>query len=1014
MKIEEKYSGLEIAVIGLSARFPGSDDHLGYWKDLSSGKEMISTYSDEELLKRGITEDELKDSSFVRSASVIEGKEYFDSAFFEYRSEEALLMDPQIRVFHELCWKALEDAGYSASIEKMKIGLFGGAGENLNFRMFSLLKGKKTLIDPLYLESISQRTFLTTLTAYKLNLRGPSFFVDTACSTSLAAVHLACRSILTRECSIALAGGVRIGSSPGRGYFYEEGMIFSADGHCRAFDEASSGTISGEGAGVVVLKRLSDAIKDNDHIYAVIKSSAVNNDGNLKVGYTAPSVKGQADCIRMAHKMANIDPSTISYVETHGTGTKLGDPIEIHALNEAFGTGAGDKHCAIGSVKTNIGHLDTAAGIAGFIKTVLSLKNKKIPASLHFKSANPEIDFKSGPFYVNTELKNWERKNNLPLRAGVSSFGIGGTNVHVVLEEAPLIKNSIQEREYNVVTISAKTEKSLKRYQQDLLDFLNSEPSISLSDLCHTLQIGRKHFVYRKTIAFKDSAKLKEQLMKAESGIVKSKDKGRSLVFMFSGQGSQYVNMGKGLYEKEMLFKEQMDKGFEMLDILTQTDYRKIIFNDGNDQRINETQFAQPLLFLFEYSLAKLLLAWGQKPVSMIGHSIGEYAAACISGLMSFEDALRIVVKRGELMQKVEPGTMLSLKMSEEEAKGYLNADLSIAAVNGPEQLVISGTHSAIDELVKELELKQAVYVKLHTSHAFHSAMLENILDEFEAELKKIKFNVPQIPFISNLTGKEMKPEEAVSAEYWSRHMRETVKFSEGIHTLLGQKGEKQFIEVGPGNTLTTFVRQHQKNGTKPAAINLVRHPKEIVDDMLYFTDRMGQLWSLGVDIDWTLFYKDGQRRKISLPAYSFEKTKYVAEIDMFSKEMMTQIATASGKSFDMLVPEYDTEDYRISNERPDLETAYKEAETQTEKTLVKIFQDFFEIQRVGIEDNFFELGGDSLKAMILLRRIENDFNIKLTLEEFFRYENIRQISESLDEKIWLNKKSDKNYTAII
>lgn len=887
----------EIAIIGMSGQFSGSIDHRDFWRKLSAGEEMLTTFTEEELMLRGVPKSNLSNDSFVKTVGVTPSKEFFDHGFFEFTAEEAALMDPQIRLFYQHCWSALEDAGQTPFISKKKIGLFAGASENRNWKIYTYGKLANSNLDAFFADKISNANYINTLIAYKLNLRGPAVFVDTACSTSLVAVDIASDNLLKKRCSIALAGGVNIVTTKEKGYYYQEGMISSIDGHCRAFDETSTGTAHGEGAGVVVLKRLSEAVKDGDHIYAVIKSTSVNNDGHLKVGYTAPSVKGQSDCIQIAHRISGVDPKTIGYVETHGTGTKLGDPVEIRALNEAFGTGGSDKFCAIGSVKTNIGHLDIAAGVAGLIKTVLSLKNKKIPASLHFTTANPEIDFASGPFYVNAGLTDWERKNDQPLRAGVSSFGIGGTNAHVVLEEAPASEKT-NEREHKLITISAKTEKSLKRYQQDLLDFLTTEPGTSMTDLCYTLQTGRKHFTYRKTIAFKDPEKAKEQLLNAGNGIIKSKERNRPLVFMFPGQGSQYVNMGKDLYENETVFKSEMDKGISMLKKLTGDDYSEIIYPASEQPvRINETKYTQPLIFIFEYALTKLLMSYGLKPEYMIGHSIGEYVAACISGVMTYEDSLRIVVKRGELMNKVEAGAMISVPMTEEQAQLFLDNDISLAAVNGKKQVVLSGTHASMDKLSNKLSEQQIPYVKLYTSHAFHSAMLDHILSDFEASFKNIKLESPQIPFISNLTGKAITLEEATSPAYWTAHMRNTVKFSEGIQTLLLKKEEMIYLEVGAGNSLTSFLRQHHNEEQKPIGINTVRHPKELENDMIFFTGRIGQLWANGTEINWKLFYGSEQPKKISLPTYSFEKVKYPAEVDPFEDRSIFGNTTSENNS---------------------------------------------------------------------------------------------------------------------
>src|SRR5258708_11435841 len=551
-------------------------------------------------------------------------------------------------------------------------------------------------------------------------------------------------------------------------------MVSSSDGRCRAFDAQASGTASGEGAGIVVVKSLSEAVNDRDHNYAVIRSTGANNDGNLKVGYTAPSVKGQADCIRMAQKLAGVDPQSISYIEAHGTATILGDPIEIRALNESFAVGGKEKFCAIGSVKSNVGHLDAAAGVTGLIKAVLSLKNRQIPASLHFHEPNPEIDFDGGPFFVNTQLREWQRRGEEPLRGGVSSLGIGGTNAHVVLEEAPSEEKGDPGRIYKLLTVSGKTSGAVERYLDNLHDFLQEEPWIDLADASYALHTGRRHFAYRKAIAFKSREELLEELRpgKEKEPAVRSKDNCRT-VFMFSAAGSQYVNMGKDLYDNEPVFREEMNKGFKLLQSLTGQDYHSIFYPaSAEDHRINHMQHAQPAIFLFEYSLARLIMSYGITPEYMIGHSIGEYAAACISGVFSYEDALRLVVKTGMLMNTLKPGAMLSAQIQEERAKDFLQQDISLAAVNGHDQVVFSGSVEAIDALAAMLDHKGLSCVKLHATHAGHSYMMDDILELYRAELEVTSKNAPQIPFIAGVTGKFISLEECRSTDYWVRHMR--------------------------------------------------------------------------------------------------------------------------------------------------------------------------------------------------------------------------------------------------
>jgi phthiocerol/phenolphthiocerol synthesis type-I polyketide synthase E len=922
-------------------------------------------------------------------------------------------MNPQHRVLHECIWEALEDAGCNPDTAKGLIGLYFGGGEDLSWRVHSMLENRNCSIDEFTLNQLNNKDYLASLISYKLNLKGPAIAVNTACSTSLVALHLAYKSLLLGESYISLAGGVSIITQEQKGYNYKEGLVNSKDGRCRAFDKDASGTIPGEGVGIIVLKRLKNAIEDGDQIYAIIKGSAINNDGNRKVGYTAPSIEGQAQCIKMAQSFAKINANSISYIETHGTGTRLGDLIEIEALNKVFGKIVNHK-CAIGSVKTNIGHLDTAAGIAGVIKVALSLKYKALIASLNFKEPSPEIDFNGGPFYVNTKLQDWENLKDTPLRAGVSSFGIGGTNAHVILEEAPEILDSSEIREYRTLNISAKSAESLLRYTVKLKNYLVNDSKINLADMSFTLQVGRRHFNYRKAIVYKSKQELINKLtdIKSEDQITRSKEKDNLIVFMFSGQGSQYLNMGKDLYYKEPVFHNSMERGFNQLLEMTGIDFRSILYSeDSSLNKINQTRYTQPIIFLFEYSLSELLISFGIKPTFMIGHSIGEYVSACISGVFSFEDALRIVVKRGELMNKVAYGTMLSVLISEGRVAEYLLNGISLAAVNGPEQVVLSGDLSSIELLIKKLEQSGIIYIKLNNSHAFHSQMQDSILEEFGNELKKIKFRKPNKQFISNVSGDFISETTAVTVEYWIRQMRETVRFSDGIKNILSQNKELIFIEVGAGHSLTSIVKQHSlASSHRLTSVSLIRSIKEEASDLAYFYDKLGQLWMYGVEIDWAEYYKNESRRKISLPTYSFEPIKYPTEINLFKKGIL---------NYDFEIDDSHAEKTREqvvvkSNYKPNSLSNFTPPHTETEKRITSILEEFFGIADIGINDNFFELGGDSLKAMVLLKRIERDFGIKIHLVDFFKLDNAKQISEYIDDRIWIGTKSEKKYNSII
>jgi amino acid adenylation domain-containing protein len=872
-----------VAIIGMACRFPGAKDHRAFWHNLEQGVESIHFFTDSELKNLGVDEATFREKNFVRAAAMLDNKDSFDAAFFNYTPGETKAMNPEHRVFHECVWEALEDAGCNPDMEEGPISLYAGGGDDLNWRVYSIMKGSSHDVDDFTLQKINNRDFLVSLVSYKLNLNGPAFLVDTACSTSLVAVNLACKSLLMGEAKIALAGGITVITQKQKGYLHQEGTVNSADGHCRAFDKAASGTVPGEGVGVVVLKRLADAVNDGDQIYCVIKGSAINNDGNRKVGFTAPGVQGQADCIRKAQELAGVDADSITYIEAHGTATRLGDPIEIEALNRAFNNNKNHR-CAIGSVKSNIGHTNAAAGVAGLIKTALSLKYKKLPPSLHYTEPNPDINFANGPFYINNKLTEWERTGNQPLRAGVSSFGIGGTNAHAILEEAPQTRPSCEESTFKLLLLSARTANALERYVNDLSAFLLAEPESNLADVAYTLQLGRKSFIHRKSIVFKDREDLMRLLdaAKMKKEVVTAKQVSNPVTFLFSGAGSQYINMGRDLYEEGGLFKELMDEGFSLLKEMTGENYAEIFYpqQDG-DVKMHEMLHTQPVIFLFGYSLARLLMSFGITPGYMIGHSIGEYIAACISGVFSFADALQLVVKRGQLMNSMAGGAMLSVSVKAADAYRFTNEKISLAAINGPDQVVFSGDTASVEELMNALQDKDISYVKLYASQAGHSHMIETIMADYEKALNTVTMNAPAIPFVSNLTGKIITAAQAQSVHYWLNHMRQTVQFATGIETLCAQHSEMVLIELGGGHSLTNLVRQQQLRNARFKVLNMTRHPKENENDTKYLVERIGKLWEYGLPIDWNKYYGKQKRSKISLPTYSFERVKYPTEVDV-------------------------------------------------------------------------------------------------------------------------------------
>lgn len=870
-------SETEIAIIGMAGRFPGASNIDQFWMNLQQGVESIHFYSDEELGKKGVASEDLSHPGFVNtSGGVMPDREMFDADFFGYSPREAELMDPQIRVLHECVWEALEHAGYVPDNYSGSIGLYAGSSDNLHWTQM-VLDHKGSSIDKYKTAILTGKDFLCTNISYKLNMRGPSYTVQTGCSTSLVAVVNACRALIHRECDMAVAGGVSIYPDMPAGYIYQEGMIFSPDGHCRAFDEQAQGTVPGEGAGVVVLKRLSAAMKDGDFIHAIIKGTSINNDGSRKVGYTAPSIEGQTDVIRAAQVMAKVPPESISYVEAHGTATTLGDPVELTALKRAFDTQK-TRYCAIGSVKTNIGHLDAAAGIAGLIKTVHALKHKQIPGNLHYNQPTKKFDFVNSPFYVNRSLTRWEQEEG-PLRAGVSSFGIGGTNAHVVLEESPTVIKEIPSNIEVLLPLSALTSEALEQMSNRLAEYIRSHPEVSLAHVAYTLQVGRKAFPYRRSVVCATHTEAVERLTAADVKIERTKSLDNPLpIFMFPGQGVQRVQMGLELYESDLKFREEIDRCFDIFDKLGAGSIRQIMYpeNELDDaaEKIVLTEYAQPVIFVFEYALARLLMARKIVPQAMIGHSLGEYVAACISGVLSIEDTLRLVVARGKLMQTMEPGAMVSVPLTREEVLPLLEEGLSLAAVNGPRQCVVSGNDKSIEKFEYKQLARGLVVKRLNTSHAFHSQSADAILGKFEEELRKVNFHPPKIPYISNLSGNWISVEEATDPQYWMRHLRETVNFNEGLEKLL-EMHEAIFIEVGPDRTLSSLVNRRKREDAGHRVTSMMSIAKEAQPGLRELLELLGNLWAFGLDVKWNEHKANGNPLRVPLPTYPFERKPY-------------------------------------------------------------------------------------------------------------------------------------------
>ncbi|MBZ0257106.1 SDR family NAD(P)-dependent oxidoreductase, partial [bacterium] len=865
----------KIAVIGAAGRFPGARDVYEFWRNLEQGVESIRFFTKDELLAAGEDPVLLDAPNYVAACGYLDGIEEFDAAFFGFTPREAEITDPQHRLFLECVWNALEDAGYDAGRYDGRIGVFAGAGPS-SYLIHNLLARPDAIqnVDRFNLLMGNNKDYVPTRASYKLNLTGPSINVNTACSSSLTAVHLACQSLLDYQCDIAIAGGVGI-QTPQRGYLYEENTILSPDGHCRAFDADAQGTVSGNGVALVVLKRAEEAAQDRDAVRALVLGSAMNNDGAAKVGFTAPSVEGQTEVIAEALAVAQAAPDSIQYIETHGTGTSLGDPIEMAALcaafHEAEGKGA---FCAIGSVKTNVGHLDEAAGGAGLLKTIMALQRGVIPPSLHFQTPNPKIDFDGGPFFVANERMEW-KASGAPRRAGVSSFGIGGTNVHVVLQEAPAIETAPPKRRWQLLTLSARSETALEQYSQTLADHFEQDGPLSLADAAYTLQAGRKPFAHRRAIIAENAQDAARALRGLDAGRCASGEAGRAKVaFLFSGQGSQYENMGLELYQSEAAFRDAVDQCAALLRPHLKADLRVVMYpalfapQDGVD--LNQTAWAQPALFTVSYALTQLWASWGVEAECALGHSIGEYAAACWAGVFSLEDALAAVALRGRLMQSAAPGAMLAVSLPEDRVSALLPDGLCIAAVNAPQQCVVAGAADEIGLFQQALDAKGTRCTRLRTSHAFHSSMMDPVLDEFHEFLQTIPLHEPQRPFVSNRSGDWITSEQAASPDYWAAHLRNPVRFADGVALLCRE--QCALLELGPGNTLCALAMQSDAGGV---CVPSLPRETDAQADVGLIHKSLGALWAAGVEVDWRGYHSDEARGRIALPTYPFQRQRY-------------------------------------------------------------------------------------------------------------------------------------------
>jgi acyl transferase domain-containing protein/acyl carrier protein len=876
-----------IAIIGMSGRFPGAPSIERFWENLRYGVESIASFSRADLQAAGVDSLAFDNPAYVPAGSVLEDVELFDAPFFGFSPREAESLDPQHRLFLETAWHALEDAGYDAATFPGLVGVYGGCAMSSYLDHLQANPEFMALLGYLQVHIGNDKDYLTTRVSYKLDLKGPSFSIQTACSTSLLAVAVAGDHLLSGQCDMALAGGVCVRVPQKSGYYFEPGGIFSPDGHCRVFDENAAGVVFGNGVGVVVLRRLADALADGDPIHAVVKGWAVNNDGAAKGSFAAPSLEGQADVVARAQAHAGVRAETITYVEAHGTGTSVGDPVEIGALTTAFRASTPNRgFCAVGSVKTNVGHLDPAAGVASLIKTVLALEHREIPPSLNCDTLNPAIDFADSPFYVNRELRPWTYEDG-PRRAGVSGFGIGGTNVHLVLEQAPAVAESDDPRRHHLLVLSARSQPALEAISSNLAEHLTVTPAVDAADVAYTMQVGRRAMEHRCATVYTDAPDLVAALADSDRARILAAEappRERSPAFMFSGQGAQHVNMARGLYAHEPAFRAVLDRCAELLKPALSLDLRTLLYPPAPDAEaaqvaLTQTAITQPALFSIEYALVQLWRQWGVEPAAMIGHSIGELVAACVAGVFTLEEALALVAERGRLMQAATPGAMVAVFLPEADLGMLMPGGLDLAAANEAERCVASGPVEEVEEFEQRLAEMGVAFQRLQTSHAFHSRMMDGVVREFAAAVGRLSPAAPNIPYVSNVTGEWVTDAQATSPEYWGQQLRRPVRFADGLRPLLAEAGTI-LLEIGPGHTLCSFARRHPDRDEGQLVVASLPGPHESLEDDALALETLGRLWVAGVSVDWQGTHEGTRRRRVHLPVYPFERRRYWAEAE--------------------------------------------------------------------------------------------------------------------------------------
>jgi phthiocerol/phenolphthiocerol synthesis type-I polyketide synthase E len=984
-----------IAVVGMAGRFPGANSLAEFWDNLTQGKESIVTLSEQELGAAGVGEKALSTPSYVRRAPLLDGIDEFDAGFFGLAPQYARTMDPQHRLFLQTAWHALEDAGCDPAEFDGSIGVYGTTSSSA-YLLHNLMShqdphvavGQGLNFETVGLSMQNDKDYLSTRVSHQFDLRGPSLTIQTACSSSLVAVHVACLSLLSGECDVALAGGVSLRVPHQVGYWHEPGSMVSALGKCRPFDVRCDGTVFGSGVGIVVLKPLQAAVEAGDRIHAVIRGSAINNDGSMKMGYAAPNPAAQADCIAEAHAVAGVDASTVSYIEAHGTATPLGDPIEIKALRTAFAVSEEPRPgpCALGAVKSNIGHLEVASGVAGLIKTILCLKNKAIPSTLHFTSPNPELHLDETPFVVQTEYGPWEWDGIR--RAGVSSFGVGGTNAHVVVEEAPAVTSGAAHPGPQVLLLSAKTTAGVDDARSALATALDRPDAPDLGDVAATLARRRKHNV-RAAVVVHDREHAATVLRAGEhdnvfvnEGTTVDPDSADRVVFLFPGQGAQHPGMARGLYDTEPVFAQHFDAcaaGFrDELGI----DLHAIVFGtepagaSGEENNLERTDRAQPVLFAVEYALGKLVESYGVRAAAMAGHSIGEYAAATLAGVFDLPTAIKVVSKRAQLMHASPPGAMVAVALSPADIAEHLTAGVDLSAVNDPGNCVVAGSPEAIREFTAHLREHGIPARRVRTAHAFHSAAMDSVLPEFQDFLSGLQLHEPRTPLLSNITGTWMTAEQATDPATWARQIRATVRFADELDVMLSEQN-RVLVEVGPGGSLTGSAIRHPKWSGGHRGVRLMRHPVQSIEDRDAFLLGLGQLWAADVAVDFSpLTGSDTQL--VTLPGYPFARERHWIEprANVWTEAPAGLNGAASNGAAVVAAP--------------------VNGQSATEATLHRIWTQCLGVASLDRNANFFELGGDSLIA-IGISTNANNAGLTVSPQHLYEHPTVARLAAALD-----------------